>query len=845
MINFDFQSTKIYQAVYLAKSPVFRVIYPLKIVFLFISLGFIALFAFNSFIEKSADNHMVLLGLAMFFLVFTIVFFLGHAFFRFKVKSPNLPQINPSANLAEFLSFEAAQALDSAILYCKKSNIFPVNTTVFLYFLFKQNPEIVFIFHRLLLNMEHIMKEQEKHFAPQKFNDALSQGIYSEKFEEAIKEAIKISKTKKHERIEKGDMARALVMYEPVIGSFLIEADLMPGDVGNLISWWEWLEEKKKKQKRFWEYENLASMGSIGRSWSAGYSLAFDQYSLDWNMRAQREGISQTFAYQKEIEQAESILSSHNINNVLLIGEPGVGIKNIVKAIAYKSSKGLSSPQINYQRVLELRIPQMLAHLKDPEEVEKILDSVFKEVAHTGNIILVIDEFHNYMATEGAPGTVDITGMMASYLELPQFQVIAITSYAGLHKKIEQNPSVLSMFSKVEVREPTPEQTLKMLQDLVPELEAKYGKIISYPALGHAVELAGRYISNTPFPKKAKEALEEAVAFFAVSKEKWILPHHIDQIISKKTEIPVGKLEKKEKETLLQLEDLIHQRIINQEEAVEEVSSALRRARAQLKTKQGPMGSFLFLGPTGVGKTETSKALADIYFGSEKNIIRLDMSEFQSVADIPRLLGGAGEEGLLTTPVQENPFSLVLLDELEKAHPNVLNLFLQVLDEGHVTDGIGRKTDFSHTIIICTSNAGYQVILESLKKNENIENTKEKIMDYLFENAVFRPEFINRFDATVVFKPLTKEHLLDIAHLMLQKIEQGLAEKHIKFVITEELKERVVDLGYDIAFGARNLNRVIQDKVEDALAEALLSGDINKGDTITVTPHKFEVKKAD
>ena len=843
MINFDFQRTGIYKAIKIIKNPIFKTFKFLKFIFLLCASGFFVLFLITGITGNSFSEHAVLAGLGIICLIFGIIFIIEDAFVKSKIKKPKLPILNPSTNLAEFLSIESAKALDSAIDYSKKRNIFPINTTIFLYFLLKQNPDIFFILYRLLLNPEEITKEQKNYFTPQKFKDTLNQGIYSEKFTQSIEDAIKVMKKKGHQRIEKGDMVQALVMHEPVIGAFLLEADLRPNDLANLINWWERQEEKKQQEKRFWDYENLSKIGSIARGWSSGYSLNFDQYSLNWNIQAQNEGTSEFFAYEKEIEQTESILSSPNINNVLLVGEPGVGMKNIVKAIAIKSTRGQSTPQVNYQRVLELRIPQMLAQLKDPEEVEYSLHEIFKEVAHTRNIILIIDDFHNYMANEGAPGTIDITGMLAPYLNLPQFQVIAITSYAGLHKKIEQNPSILNMFSKVEVREPTPEQTLKMLQDLVPQLEAKYGKVISYPTLSRVIELSGRYMANIPFPKKAREALEETVVSFARSPDKWILPSHVDKLISKKTEIPVGKLEQKEKQTLLKLEDLIHERIINQEEAVVEVSTALRRARAQLQTKKGPMGGFLFLGPTGVGKTETSKALAEVYFGSENSMIRLDMSEFQSVADIPRLLGGDGQEGLLTTPVKENPFSLVLLDEIEKAHPNILNLFLQVLDEGHITDGEGRKIDFSHTVIICTSNAGYQIILKSLKENIEHEEMKQKILDYLFENAIFRPEFINRFDAAVVFHPLTKENLINIAHLMLKKIEKGLGEKHIKFVITDELKERVVDLGYNITFGARNLKRTIQEKVEDPLAEALLREDVKKGDIIKITPHKFKVEK--
>ena len=293
---------------------------------------------------------------------------------------------------------------------------------------------------------------------------------------------------------------------------------------------------------------------------------------------------------------------------------------------------------------------------------------------------------------------------------------------------------------------------------------------------------------------------------------------------------------------LLNLEKLLQKRIINQQEAVKEVSTALRRARAEVTASKGPMGTFLFLGPTGVGKTETSKALAAIYFGSEAKMIRLDMSEFQNVTDIPRLIGSAGEEGLLTTQVRENPFSLILLDEIEKAHKNILNLFLQVLDEGHLTDGLGRKVDFKNSIIISTSNAGYQIILKALREKTEWSQVKGKILDYLFEKAIFRPEFINRFDAVVVFSPLSKENLLDIAELMLQKLKKNLKEKNIEFIITQPLKAEIAELGYDPTFGARQIKRVIQDKVENVLASALLSGKIKRGDKVEVRPPQFELR---
>jgi len=325
-------------------------------------------------------------------------------------------------------------------------------------------------------------------------------------------------------------------------------------------------------------------------------------------------------------------------------------------------------------------------------------------------------------------------------------------------------------------------------------------------------------------------------------KGKTILPEHVARIVTEKTKIPVGEIETKEKEILLNLEDLIHKRIINQNEAVNEISEAMRRARAEITIRKGPIGAFLFLGPTGVGKTETSKALTEIYFGSEERMIRLDMSEFQDIKDIPRLIGAPEKEGLLTTKIKERPFSLILLDEIEKAHSDILNLFLQVLDEGHITDGVGRKVSFKNAIIIATSNAGYKIILEALREETEWSQVKEKLLNYLFANAIFRPEFINRFDGVIVFRPLTKENLLDIAQLMLEKLKRNLTSKYIEFEINQALKEKIVELGYNPAFGAREMRRVIQNKVENALARALLEEKLKRGDKITMNEN-FEIIK--
>jgi len=374
------------------------------------------------------------------------------------------------------------------------------------------------------------------------------------------------------------------------------------------------------------------------------------------------------------------------------------------------------------------------------------------------------------------------------------------------------------------------------------ELEYKYKMLILYPTIREIVNLTGRYMPSLPFPKKALDVLDEVVVYVQGKKEKVVFPHHVSEVVSTKTEIPLGKMESKEKETLLNLENLIHQRIVNQEEAVRQISIAMRRARAGLSSKKRPMGTFLFLGPTGVGKTETSKALAQIYFGSEDKMIRLDMSEFQAISDIPRLVGAVSPiemQGLLTTPVRESPFSLVLLDEIEKSHPNILNLFLQVFDEGHITDGQGRKVMFTNTIIIATSNAAADMIFKEVESGKPVD--RQELIGSLIEKGTFKPEFINRFDATVIFHPLSKDNLMQIAQLLLGGLQKSLKEKEIDFEITESLKSEIVELSYKPEFGAREMRRVIQDKVENSIAQALLSDKIQKGDKIQVNPESFEV----
>ncbi|MBI2626032.1 MAG: ATP-dependent Clp protease ATP-binding subunit [Candidatus Nealsonbacteria bacterium] len=838
--NFDLKETGIYLALKWAKNPVFTLARIFKRIFLVFFIFTLPLFLYGFLTGSFSDSsNSVLLGLTFIFISFAVYFQLIISFLNSKLKNPNIK--NPE-NLAEFLDFETARAVWAADKFAESAKMPPTNSTALFHFLLEKTSGLEFIFFRVLLDISEIKSIVKNRMKAYREKEAPALG-YSRDYQETIHESLKIAKEKGHKQVGVGDILSALAKHDPIFQKILLDANLKIQDIENLTWWQDSFEKKDEERKKWWEYDNLMKKGTLAREWTAGYTITLDRYSIDWTEIAKRRGFPEIIGHKGEIEQVERVLGRREYNNVLLVGDPGVGRKGVVQGLVEKSAFGQSLPNVNYKRVVELDLPALLAGVSNPEEVEAVLDAVFQEAISAGNVILVIDEFHNYIAVQPGPGKIDISGVISSYLHLPEFQVVAITTYAGLHKNIEQNPSILNLFEKVEVAEISDRETLMALENLIPVLEAKYKLFVSYPALREIISLSKRYLTSSPFPKKAMDLLDEVMIYTKkTAKEKIILPKHVAKIIRDKTQVPVGEMEEKEKEILLNLENLIHQRIINQEQAVKDVSSALRRARAEVQVRSAPMGNFLFLGPTGVGKTETSKALAAIYFGSESRMIRLDMSEFQETKDIARLIGSPGEEGMLTTQVRENPFSIILLDEIEKSHPNILNLFLQVLDEGFLTDGLGRKVDFKNSIIIATSNAGYQIILKALEEKLEWSQVKAKLLDYIFDKAIFRPEFINRFDAVVVFQPLSKEHLLAVAELMLQKLKKNLKEKGIEFIITLPLKEKIVELSYNPAFGAREMKRVIQDRVEDILASAILSGELKRGNTVEIDPNEFKLK---
>ncbi|MDD5739094.1 MAG: ATP-dependent Clp protease ATP-binding subunit [Candidatus Pacebacteria bacterium] len=839
-MEFLLRKTSIYQAIKWEK--LFLCLRPLKAIswVLFWILIIWSLFGYFG-LGKSFNSQEKTLAFAILFFSISICFSESYKFFNKKLKNPFLKyslkqalQNSSEFNFAGFLNFEAAKVCLKAIRLSKKNKEVSLKDVLLLVLAASKNPDINFVFQRGQLNKKALKKLCSLEFSNIKNNEI--------DFESIIIEAGKIAVEGGREKITAGDLLGAFGEKDPVFEKFLIESDFKKADIKNLVNWFYKQKARQEKLSCWWDYTNLLTRGSVGRDFASGYTITLDKFSFDWKDKIGKNIFREIVGHEEEIKQVERILEKEKNKNVLLVGEPGVGRGSIVEALAQKAFLGTSAPSINHKRILQFDISALKSTSQSPEQAESLLEKCFAEAVKAKNVILVVNDFHNYIAEVSQPGMINIAGIMGRYLPLANFQVIAISTFDGFHTYIERNSSFSNLFEKVEAGEISEQETLVLMEQFAPFFEAKNKKYISFRALKEILKMSSRYMAQTAFPEKALRLLDEAIVYLKMyTKDNVLKAEHIRKVVSEKVKVPLEDLEQKEKQKLLNLEDLIHTRLINQTEAVGEVASALRRARSEVNLKAGPIGSFLFLGPTGVGKTETAKALAEIYFGSEQNMIRFDMSEFQDTEDIKRLIGTSKENGLLTTRIKEKPFCLLLLDELEKAHPNILTLFLQVLDEGWLTDGLGRKVDFKNTIIIATSNVASEVIMQDVKMGESLDKTKTRVFNYAFEKRLLKPEFVNRFDAVVLFKPLGKPELLQIAGLMLNKLAKSLLDKGIKFEATSELKEKIVELSYNPAFGAREMKRIMQDKVENSLAKALLLGELKRGKSVSVNPVDFSL----
>lgn len=634
-----------------------------------------------------------------------------------------------------------------------------------------------------------------------------------------------------------------------------------------------------------------------------------DKYSRDLTQLAREGSLDPVIGREAEIGRVVQILSRRTKNNPCLIGEPGVGKTAIAEGLSQAIASGNIPDTIRNKRVLSLDLSGMVAGSKYRGEFEERIKNVLEEIRQDGNVLLFIDEIHTIIGAGGAEGAIDASNIMKPSLARGELQLIGATTIDEYRKYIEKDAALERRFQPVMVEEPSEEETYEILKGLRRRYEEHHRVTITDEALMAAVKLSARYISDRFLPDKAidlideassrirltayvtppeigkiqkqiedltaekeeaiineayekageikrrqsalKAKLEEKTAAWEKQKEEAALfvgENDIAAVVSQWTRIPVQKLEETEAERLMNLETILHSRVISQDEAVTAVAKAIRRGRVGLKDPARPIGSFMFLGPTGVGKTELSKALAEAMFGTENALIRIDMSEYMEKHSVSKLVGsppgyvGYEEGGQLSEKVRRSPYSVILFDEIEKAHPDVFNILLQVLDDGHITDSQGRKVDFKNTVIIMTSNAGASRIVEpkqlgfitAVSEEATHEQMKNGVMEEV--NHLFKPEFLNRIDDIIVFRSLNKDALFKIMDLQLNEINKRIkSQMDMRLVVDEAAREVLMNKGYDPKFGARPLRRTLQSEIEDMLAEDILTGKVKKGDTVTIT----------
>lgn len=725
--------------------------------------------------------------------------------------------------------------------------------------------------------------------------------VYSDKLNTLLKQAEKEADRLRNEKIGTEHILLAILKSEDTLAIKLLNSmavNLKKTFVDTLVALGMDMTQAKRE---------LGALSNPKNKKKSSFPT-LEQYSRDLTEAAREDRLDPVVGRNAEVERVMQILCRRMKNNPCLVGEPGVGKTAVVEGLAQMIASGTVPEILADKRILSLDLSGMVAGSKYRGEFEERIKRVIAEVRAAGNVILFVDELHTLIGAGGAEGAMDASNILKPALSRGEVQMIGATTRTEYRKYIEKDAALERRFQPVYVEEPTREETIAILQGLRSKYEEHHGVTISDDALEAATDYAIRYINDRFLPDKAIDLIDEAASrkklgIFAGNKtakkaeetrhnleealeaalaegdieaaqalkkdldktdkkiektkhnmrekeqeQMLVTEEDVADVVSVWTKIPVSKITQTESQRLLKLEEILHKRVVGQNEAVETVAKAIRRGRVGLKDPKRPIGSFLFLGPTGVGKTELSKALAEAMFGNENAIIRVDMSEYMEKHSVSKMIGsppgyvGFEEGGQLSEQVRKNPYSVILFDEIEKAHPDVFNVLLQVLDDGRITDSQGRTVDFKNTIIIMTSNAGAQRIVDPKKLGfSNVENAesehkdmKNNVMEEI--KRMFKPEFLNRIDDIIVFRALSKEDVKGIAALMLKELKNRLAKQmDITLTYGDTVKNFIFEKGYDKKYGARPLKRAIQNNIEDSLAEEILSGKIQASDKVSMT----------
>lgn len=743
---------------------------------------------------------------------------------------------NKKYNVASAYSRHGRRAVEETYLLAGKLNQAEVSV-IHLFRVLLKNKEIQNLFIRLNVDAKRLVELVDRHLV--KPQDSPSRGPIplAPALQEVLVLAFLDAYSLNQSSVDLLNIISFCCEKDPALAEILFELEIDRDKIINTVAWFR---VNRRLIENYHQYRRLAILkpgSNMNRSYTAIATPTLDHFSHDLTIQAKRGALDICVGRQKEITGIfESFTGGHN--GVLLVGPTGVGKKTIIGGLAQLMVEEKVPSFLKDKRLVELDVSRLLAGV-DASQAEERLLTCLNEIGRSGNIILYLANIENLIGiSAGSQESLDLSEVLAEALGRKNLYCLASATTENYSRYIESK-SIGNVMTTIGVKEPEVNAAIQILESKVGFLEAKYDIFIVYSALEQAVMMSSRYLHDKFLPLKAIDLLEKAAILTMKNSqgnpEKCFCGQtEVAAAISELTGIPVSKVTASEGHKLLSLETEIHRRLIDQAEAVSAVAASLRRARAELKDSKRPIASFLFLGPTGVGKTELAKSVSEVYFGAEDYLVRLDMSEYQAADSIKKMIGDVdGVLGYLTEAVRKKPFSLVLLDEIEKANPDILNLFLQLLDDGRLTDGQGRTISFSESIIIATSNIGAVYIQDQIKAKTPVNLIKQELIDNQL-NKYMRPELINRFDGIIVFKPLSEEDTFAIATLMLKKIKKNLAGKGIGLKADKDGVSILARDGYDPKFGARPLRRLLQERIEDNIANKILAGELKRRDTVII-----------
>lgn len=596
---------------------------------------------------------------------------------------------------------------------------------------------------------------------------------------------------------------------------------------------------RQKRNARWWSKENLSKTNGLGREWSYGTAFMLERFTRDIRTSAVFSTLTNDPSLAEEkISEIEQILTKGKGANALIIGEAGVGKMDLVVSLQKRMSEGVAIDSIVGNHIYVLDTNRLFAVHHDKSTLEQALLRLFGEAAAAGNTIIAIENLSTVIKEAEQYG-VYVPELLDEYLAFPDLHIIATDTPGAYHQILEPLGGFTRRFSEIQIESADRSATTRVLEGIALTTEAKKHVVFTYESLEAITSAADRYLVEGVMPDKAITLLMEMANAASTKEQILITSDLVYQVVSEKTNVPAGPIKDSERDLLLNLESVLHQQVIGQDSAINAIASTMRRARAGIQSEDKPIGSFLFLGPTGVGKTETAKALASVFFGSPEKMERIDMSEFSGSDALTRLIGSQDRSGVLSDRLHDHPYTVLLLDEFEKAAVAVHDLFLQILDEGVFTDGRGSTINARNTIIIATSNAGSDIIMKTVKERRELTHLTHEIIDHIIDAGIYKPELINRFDNAIIFEPLNISEQTEVASLLLKDLYTRIKAQGYQLHVGKDLLEILVQKGYDPRFGARPMQRVLQDVLEEKIAERIISGAITKGDAITLTKADF------